>query len=152
MSTTRPRARAHDIFTLRRATATTTATTAMTMTNIDNEALCASARHFHILSCNGDNDNNDRRRQNDECQMTRPRARAHNIFTSRRAMATTTMATKTTNDKDDEVIDEALYARARHISHCAQAHMLRVKHRRPRAQAHQAFSHHAQAYKLQRHT
>ncbi len=35
---------------------------------------------------------------NDKCQTTRPRAQAHNIFTSRGAMATATMATKTTNN------------------------------------------------------
>ncbi len=47
---------------------------------------------------------------NNNCQTTRPRAQAHNIFTSHHAMATTTMAMKTTNNKDDKVIDEASYA------------------------------------------
>ncbi len=30
----------------------------MTTMNVDNEALCASARHFHIASRDGDDDNN----------------------------------------------------------------------------------------------
>jgi hypothetical protein len=34
---------------------------------------------------------------NDKCQTTRSRARVHNIFTLRRAMATMTMATKCAN-------------------------------------------------------
>ncbi len=39
----------------------------MTMTNVDNKALCASARHFHISSCNG-NDNNNYGDDDDECR------------------------------------------------------------------------------------
>ncbi len=30
----------------------------MTTTNVDDKASCASAWHFHIASCDGDNDNN----------------------------------------------------------------------------------------------
>jgi hypothetical protein len=52
---------------------------------------------------------------------------SHGIFISRRAKA---MTTTTIGDNEQRVLDdEASYASARHISHCAQAHMLRVKHR-----------------------
>jgi hypothetical protein len=51
----------------------------------------------------------------------------HGIFISCCAKA---MMTTTIGDNEQRVLDnEASYASARHISHCAQAHMLRVKHR-----------------------
>jgi hypothetical protein len=38
--------------------ATTTTTTAMMTMNVDNKALGASAQHFYMASCNGNNDIN----------------------------------------------------------------------------------------------
>ena len=62
-----------------------------------------------------------------QMSTTRPHARAHSIFISRcaKAMTTTTIG----KNKRRVLDDEASYTSARHISHCAQAHMLRVKHR-----------------------
>jgi hypothetical protein len=59
-------------------------------------------------------------------------------------------------NEDDErrrqrIHRRGLNASARYISHCAQAHMLCIKHRCPHAQAHQVFSHCAEAHKLQCH-
>jgi hypothetical protein len=73
----------------------------MTTTNVDNEALGTST--------------------------TSPHAQAHGIFILRHANATT----KTTigNDEQRVLDDKALWVSAQHNSHCAQAHMLRVKHR-----------------------
>jgi hypothetical protein len=59
---TRPRAQAHDN-TSRCTAVTTTTTTVMTTTNVDNEASCASARHFCIASRNGDSNYSDNKRQ-----------------------------------------------------------------------------------------
>jgi hypothetical protein len=70
-------------YTSRRAMVTTT-TMAIRTRNVDDKALGASARHFHIAL------------RSSNCRTARPHARAHNIFSSRRAMATTTMAMKTT--------------------------------------------------------
>jgi hypothetical protein len=59
MSTTRPRAQAHDIFILCCATATTTKDIGDNKQQVlDNEALCVSAQHFHLTSHNGNNDIN----------------------------------------------------------------------------------------------
>ena len=68
---------------VRRAT-----TTVMTMSNVDDKALCASARQFHIASCNSDNDNDYGRRQTTSVRRrgTRPHVREHNIFTLRCAV------------------------------------------------------------------
>jgi hypothetical protein len=44
--------------TLHRATATTTTTMATMTTNVNNKALCASARHFHIVLLDGNDNNN----------------------------------------------------------------------------------------------
>jgi hypothetical protein len=82
--------------------ATTTTTTVMTTTNVDNEALGALT--------------------------TRPRAQMHGIFILHCTNATTT--TTIGNNKQQVLDDKASCASAQHNSHCAQAHMLRGKHRR----------------------
>ncbi len=119
----------------------------------DDKASCASARR-HIASHNGNDD------------MSYASARYHHIILHHVKATTTT----TISDDEQRVLNnEASYASARHISHCAQAHMLCVKHRRNNqpgnvkhrraratssniddfgAQAHRAFIHRAQAHKL----
>ncbi len=63
---------------VRRAT-----TTAMKTSNVDDKALCASARQFHIASRTSDNDKDywRQRRTSAGRQGTRPHAQEHNIFT-----------------------------------------------------------------------
>jgi hypothetical protein len=80
----------------------------------DDKALCASAQQ-HIASHDGDND------------ISYASARYHHIILRRVKAMTTTII----SDNEQRVSNnKASYASARHISHCAQAHMLRVKHRR----------------------
>jgi hypothetical protein len=64
---------------------------------------------------------------NNKCWTTRPCMQAHGIFISR--CAKVTMTTTIGNNKRLVLDDKALYTSAQHISHCAQAHMLQVKHR-----------------------
>ncbi len=146
-------------FTLRCLTATTTTTTAMSTTNVDDETSGASIRHFYIVLRDGNNNNN-YGDDDDKCRwrglmrertafsylivqwqqqqqlwlwlwqisMTRPHAQVHGIFISRCAKA---MTTTTIGNNERRVLDkEASCASAQHISHCAEAHMLCVKHRR----------------------
>ncbi len=143
---TRPCAQAHDN-TSHRTAATTTRTGATKMTKLLMKPC------IHVASHGGNNDNNSgdkvakvvnkashshrvaRWQQQQQLRQwwrqmstTRPRARAHSIFISRRAKA---MTTTTIGNNEWQVLDDkALYASTPHISHCAQAHMLRVKHRR----------------------
>ncbi len=58
-------------------------TTAMKTSNVDDKASCASARQFHIASCNSDNDKDywRRRRMSARQRGTRPHAQEHHIFT-----------------------------------------------------------------------
>jgi hypothetical protein len=61
-------------------------TTAMKKSNVDDKALCASARQFHIASCNSNDDKDywQRRRTSVGRQGRRPHAQEHNIFTALR--------------------------------------------------------------------
>ena len=63
-------------------------TTAMTTSNVNDKALCANARQFHIASPSSNDDNDYRQRQTTSVgqQGTRPHAQEHNIFTSRCSM------------------------------------------------------------------
>jgi hypothetical protein len=62
MSMTRSSGQVPEAYTLHHATATTT-TPAMMTTNVDDKALGASARHFHIVLRSGNNDSNNFRQQ-----------------------------------------------------------------------------------------